>query len=157
MLGAPAVSTSRMMASLRRSHSVTRSRGLPLWRTSSGRAVRSGASGVIGGARWLVDPIDGTVNFAHGLPLWAISIGLEDEAGLAVGVVHATGAAVEMSTSPTSAAHAASSRPTMVASPIRKSGLTAPPRRVPRPPARITAATFTAARRGPAGAGPAPA
>ena len=25
---------------------------------------------------WLVDPIDGTVNFAHGLPMWAISIGL---------------------------------------------------------------------------------
>ncbi len=48
-----------------------------------------GATGVVGGARWLVDPIDGTVNFAHGLPLWAVSIGLEDEAGLAVGVVHA--------------------------------------------------------------------
>jgi myo-inositol-1(or 4)-monophosphatase len=32
-----------------------------------------------GGARtdelcWLVDPIDGTVNFAHGLPLWCVSI-----------------------------------------------------------------------------------
>jgi myo-inositol-1(or 4)-monophosphatase len=37
--------------------------------------------------RWLVDPIDGTVNFAHGLPLWSVSIALEDAAGLAVGVV----------------------------------------------------------------------
>lgn len=27
--------------------------------------------------RWLVDPIDGTVNFAHGLPLWSVSIGIE--------------------------------------------------------------------------------
>jgi myo-inositol-1(or 4)-monophosphatase len=37
--------------------------------------------------RWLVDPIDGTVNFAHGLPLWSVSIALEDAAGPAVGVV----------------------------------------------------------------------
>jgi myo-inositol-1(or 4)-monophosphatase len=39
--------------------------------------------------RWLVDPIDGTVNFAHGLPIWSISIALEDAAGIAVGVVAA--------------------------------------------------------------------
>jgi myo-inositol-1(or 4)-monophosphatase len=37
--------------------------------------------------RWLVDPIDGTVNFAHGLPLWTVSIALEDPAGPVVGVV----------------------------------------------------------------------
>ena len=37
--------------------------------------------------RWLVDPIDGTVNFAHGLPLWCISIGLEDAGVPQVGVV----------------------------------------------------------------------
>ncbi len=29
------------------------------------------------GYRWLVDPIDGTVNFAHGMPIWSISIALE--------------------------------------------------------------------------------
>jgi len=48
-----------------------------------------GADPEIGGAaaRWLVDPIDGTVNFAHGLPLWSVSIGLEDPAGPSVGVV----------------------------------------------------------------------
>jgi myo-inositol-1(or 4)-monophosphatase len=28
-------------------------------------------------ARWVVDPIDGTVNFAHGLPMFAVSIGYE--------------------------------------------------------------------------------
>ncbi|MBK9036057.1 MAG: inositol monophosphatase [Myxococcales bacterium] len=39
--------------------------------------------------RWLVDPIDGTVNFAHGLPLWAVSIALEGPAGVEVGVVTA--------------------------------------------------------------------
>ncbi|MBA3539711.1 MAG: inositol monophosphatase [Deltaproteobacteria bacterium] len=27
--------------------------------------------------RWVVDPIDGTVNFAHGLPLWAIALSCE--------------------------------------------------------------------------------
>lgn len=42
-----------------------------------------------GETRWLVDPIDGTVNFAHGLPIWSISIGLEDAGQIAVGVVAA--------------------------------------------------------------------
>jgi myo-inositol-1(or 4)-monophosphatase len=40
--------------------------------------------------RWLVDPIDGTVNFAHGMPIWSISIALEEIGrGPIVGVVHA--------------------------------------------------------------------
>lgn len=38
--------------------------------------------------RWIVDPLDGTVNFAHGNPLWCVSIGLEHEGELVVGVVH---------------------------------------------------------------------
>jgi myo-inositol-1(or 4)-monophosphatase len=41
-----------------------------------------------GGSHWLVDPIDATVNFAHGLPLWCVSIGLELDGELAVGVVN---------------------------------------------------------------------
>jgi myo-inositol-1(or 4)-monophosphatase len=40
------------------------------------------------GRRWIVDPLDGTVNFLYGLPAWAVSIALEDEDGMAVGVVH---------------------------------------------------------------------
>ena len=39
------------------------------------------------GRRWIVDPLDGTVNFLYGLRAWAVSIALEDEHGLAVGVV----------------------------------------------------------------------
>ncbi|HEY4182126.1 MAG TPA: inositol monophosphatase family protein [Kofleriaceae bacterium] len=39
--------------------------------------------------RWIVDPIDGTVNFAHGLPIWSISIALEGPNGIEVGIVHA--------------------------------------------------------------------
>jgi myo-inositol-1(or 4)-monophosphatase len=41
------------------------------------------------GRRWLVDPLDGTVNFLYGFPVWAVSVALEDAEGLAVGVVHA--------------------------------------------------------------------
>jgi myo-inositol-1(or 4)-monophosphatase len=39
----------------------------------------SGATGDIGRQRWLVDPIDGTVNFAHGLPMFAVSVSLEQD------------------------------------------------------------------------------
>ena len=38
----------------------------------------SGASGSENWSwRWIVDPLDGTTNFLHGIPHWAISIGLE--------------------------------------------------------------------------------
>src|SRR6202044_2266119 len=38
----------------------------------------SGASGSENWSwRWVVDPLDGTTNFLHGIPHWAISIGLE--------------------------------------------------------------------------------
>lgn len=39
------------------------------------------------GVRWVVDPIDGTVNYAHGLPAYAVSIGVEVDGRTAVGVV----------------------------------------------------------------------
>lgn len=39
------------------------------------------------GRRWVVDPLDGTVNFLHGIPHVAVSIGLEDGDGPLVGVV----------------------------------------------------------------------
>jgi myo-inositol-1(or 4)-monophosphatase len=45
--------------------------------------------GAGGRVRWLVDPIDGTVNFAHGLPLWAVSIALVVDQAPVVGVVAA--------------------------------------------------------------------
>ena len=38
--------------------------------------------------RWIVDPLDGTTNFIHGVPVFAVSIGLEDREGLVAGVVH---------------------------------------------------------------------
>jgi myo-inositol-1(or 4)-monophosphatase len=39
------------------------------------------------GRRWLVDPLDGTVNFLYGFPAWAVSVALEDGRGMSVGVV----------------------------------------------------------------------
>jgi len=38
--------------------------------------------------RWIIDPLDGTLNFLHGLPHWAISIALEREGVLVAGVVY---------------------------------------------------------------------
>ncbi|MFD1883172.1 inositol monophosphatase family protein [Paracoccus pacificus] len=37
--------------------------------------------------RWIVDPLDGTTNFLHGLPHWAISIGLEHKGQVVAAVV----------------------------------------------------------------------
>jgi myo-inositol-1(or 4)-monophosphatase len=36
---------------------------------------------------WIVDPLDGTTNFLHGIPLFAISIGLERDGTLVAGLV----------------------------------------------------------------------
>ncbi len=38
--------------------------------------------------KWLLDPLDGTTNFAHNLPIWAISIGLEVETEIVLGIVY---------------------------------------------------------------------
>src|SRR5450432_1536583 len=38
--------------------------------------------------KWFVDPLDGTTNFTHGLPPFAISIGLVKKNKLVLGVVH---------------------------------------------------------------------
>jgi myo-inositol-1(or 4)-monophosphatase len=46
-------------------------------------ASRAGTSGV----RWVVDPIDGTVNFLYGLPAYAVSIAAEVDGRAEVGVV----------------------------------------------------------------------
>ncbi|MEO8243148.1 MAG: inositol monophosphatase family protein [bacterium] len=37
--------------------------------------------------RWIVDPLDGTTNFLHGMPHWAISIALEHKGEIVSGVV----------------------------------------------------------------------
>jgi myo-inositol-1(or 4)-monophosphatase len=50
----------------------------------------SGASGSDNWSwRWVVDPLDGTTNFLHGMPHWAISIGLEKRLPDGTSEVHA--------------------------------------------------------------------
>lgn len=39
------------------------------------------------GYRWIIDPLDGTGNYVHGIPYFAVSIALECDGDLAVGVV----------------------------------------------------------------------
>jgi len=36
---------------------------------------------------WIIDPLDGTTNFVHGLPIYSVSIALKHKEDLVVGVV----------------------------------------------------------------------
>jgi myo-inositol-1(or 4)-monophosphatase len=38
--------------------------------------------------RWIIDPLDGTMNFLHGIPIFAISVALEREGSLVAGVIY---------------------------------------------------------------------
>ncbi|MGK7313387.1 MAG: inositol monophosphatase family protein [Candidatus Longimicrobiales bacterium M2_2A_002] len=42
----------------------------------------------VSGRRWILDPIDGTRSFIHGVPLYGIMVGLEVDAEVVVGVLH---------------------------------------------------------------------
>jgi myo-inositol-1(or 4)-monophosphatase len=44
-------------------------------------------AGVAGTVRWIVDPLDGTVNYLYGLPDWAVSIAAEVAGDVVAGVV----------------------------------------------------------------------
>jgi len=48
----------------------------------------SPASGIGASFRWIVDPLDGTTNFAHGFPVFCVSIALEREGEIFLGAVH---------------------------------------------------------------------
>jgi myo-inositol-1(or 4)-monophosphatase len=48
-------------------------------------ADQAGSSGL----RWVVDPLDGTVNFLYGLPQWSVSVAVCDEQGALAGAIHA--------------------------------------------------------------------
>ena len=66
-----------------------------------GGEERGAADGAVGGGvedgarpaggtsvRWIIDPIDGTVNYLYGLPDWAVSIAAEHAGEIVAGVVH---------------------------------------------------------------------
>src|SRR5256885_8903249 len=38
--------------------------------------------------RWIIDPLDGTTNFLHGIPIFAISLGLERDGVMVAGVIY---------------------------------------------------------------------
>ena len=39
--------------------------------------------------RWIIDPLDGTTNYVHRHPMYAVSIGIEDARGLCAGIIYA--------------------------------------------------------------------
>jgi len=58
-------------------------------RPGDGLLAEEGASAdAEAGRRWVVDPLDGTVNYLYGHAAWCVSIALEDAEGAALGVVH---------------------------------------------------------------------
>ncbi|MDQ6807428.1 MAG: inositol monophosphatase [Actinomycetota bacterium] len=49
--------------------------------------AEEGGSTAGGALRWVVDPLDGTINFLFGIPAWGVSVACEDAEGGLVGVV----------------------------------------------------------------------
>lgn len=54
-------------------------------------AEESGAAAGTSDERWIIDPLDGTTNYAHGYPLYCVSIAYERAGELIAGVVYAPG------------------------------------------------------------------
>lgn len=50
-------------------------------------AEESGASSYLSDYTWIIDPLDGTTNFVHSLPIFAVSIGCQYKGEMVVGVV----------------------------------------------------------------------
>jgi myo-inositol-1(or 4)-monophosphatase len=55
---------------------------------SGHHAAAAGASEELAGRVWIVDPLDGTVNYANGIPFFCVSIALVIDGRPAVGVIH---------------------------------------------------------------------
>ena len=51
-------------------------------------AEESGATSGRSAYRWHIDPLDGTSNYAHGLPIFAVSVGLEHAGTMELGVAY---------------------------------------------------------------------
>lgn len=55
----------------------------------AGFITEEGTSTVVGERfNWIIDPLDGTTNFIHGLPFYAVSIGLQENEEIILGVVY---------------------------------------------------------------------
>lgn len=51
-------------------------------------AEESGESGQKGGIQWIIDPLDGTVNFAHKIPMFSVSIAACNQNEILAGVIY---------------------------------------------------------------------
>ena len=51
-------------------------------------AEESGPHAAASGVRWIVDPLDGTTNYAHNYPFFAVSVGVEVDGAPAAGAVY---------------------------------------------------------------------
>lgn len=51
-------------------------------------AEESGGAESSGTYRWIIDPLDGTTNFLHGVPIFCVSIGIEFNGQIVAGVVY---------------------------------------------------------------------
>jgi myo-inositol-1(or 4)-monophosphatase len=51
-------------------------------------AEESGASDTSSDYKWVIDPLDGTTNFLHGLPIFCVTIGIEFKGEIVAGVVY---------------------------------------------------------------------
>ncbi len=78
------VSTADLQAEATLKRELSRARPAYGFLTEEGPPVPAGD----GLHRWIVDPLDGTLNFLHGLPHFAISIALEREGEIIAAVVH---------------------------------------------------------------------
>ena len=52
-------------------------------------AEESGASRAGNGARWIIDPLDGTINYARGLPWFSVTVAYQDGGEVQLGVTNA--------------------------------------------------------------------
>jgi len=71
----------------RRSEQLIAGRVLAIRPGDSVLGEEGGQTGSGARVRWVVDPLDGTVNYLYGLPEWAVSIGVEVDGVIVAGVV----------------------------------------------------------------------
>ena len=59
-------------------------------RPADGFLAEEEGANVVGSSalRWVVDPLDGTINFLFGIPFWCVSVAVQDPDGTLAGVVH---------------------------------------------------------------------
>jgi myo-inositol-1(or 4)-monophosphatase len=51
-------------------------------------AEEGGTAPSSSGLTWVIDPLDGTINFLFGIPVWCVSIAVRDDRGAVAGVIH---------------------------------------------------------------------